>query len=86
MQNPVIKVHYSLLFTLVLSCFLGQLVNAIGLIIVLLSHELGHIVFIKIFKVKIKKITFSLVGGFMDIDLNYVTPLKKSLIFCGWHS
>lgn len=84
MRKPVIKIHISLILILLISCFIGQIKNALLMLLILLIHELGHLFFCILFRCKVKSITISMIGGVMDIDFSKANPLKKILIFCGW--
>ncbi len=81
MKKPVIKIHYSLLLVLIVSCFSGAFYNAIGMLLILFLHELGHIFLLYKFGGSLQKISFSLIGGMMDIDTSHISPLRRSLIF-----
>lgn len=75
-KMPKIKIHYSLLIYIILCTFTGFFKDFIIIFGILMFHELGHIMMIKLFKGKIKKITLSIIGGLMDIELtnNKIIP------------
>lgn len=52
----------------------SMLVIAISTIML---HELGHIVVIKFFKGRIKKVKFSIVGGVIDVELRTSVYTKR---------
>lgn len=81
MKNPQIKIHYSLIALLILACFIGKISTALAMLVILFIHELGHLIFLHLFKVKINKITFSMIGGMMDVNLEQLKGWQKLLIF-----
>ena len=82
-KTPKIKVHFSLIIYFVICLYVGFLKDFLIIFSILLFHELGHIFWIIIFNGKIKKITISLIGGLMDIELPNLKLLPKYLILCG---
>ena len=49
MKIAKIKIHYSLIFLLILSLFTGSFFKILGIIISILIHEFSHYVFLKLF-------------------------------------
>lgn len=80
MKYPKIKIHYTLIVYLVIALFTGFILEASLILIILLLHELGHIIMIYLYKGNIKQITLSLVGGLMDIELHNNKILPNLLV------
>lgn len=70
MKSIYKKVDISYLFLLVifLSLISGLFRDIITLFLVIIIHEIGHIITSKVFKWKIKKISIGLCGGFITYD------------------
>ena len=80
----IIKLNIFTIYFLIISFFCGLIKNSLIIIIIVLFHELGHILFLKIFRIKIKKIIIYPFGGitYVDKDINY--PINKELLIsCG---
>jgi stage IV sporulation protein FB len=66
---PIIKVNYLTYLLLLLIVFLcGYFKNAIIIMIIMLFHELGHVIFSYIFKYKILEINFYPFGGIIKYN------------------
>ncbi len=69
------------LYILILLAFLSGLFwNVIATIIIITIHELGHIIISKIFKWKIIKIHFGILGGYITYENNYNKPFIEELL------
>lgn len=82
-QMPKVKVHFSLVLYTFICLFTGFIKDFSIIILILLFHELGHIIFIKVFKGKIKCINLSLIGGLMDIETENKSLIQALLINFG---
>lgn len=82
-KMPKIKVHFSIILYFIICLYTGFLKDFLLILSILLFHELGHIIWIITFKGKIKKISFSLIGGLMDIEVPSLKLLPNALILCG---
>lgn len=79
MQNILNKIHisnYTYLFFL-LAFISGYIKNIIIIFFICIIHELGHVVFIKLFKYKINYIEILPFGGFTSIDKKINTSIFK---------
>lgn len=80
------KINYSFIFLLIFSLYTGYFKQLSLFVLCLLIHELGHILFIILFNVKIKKFNLSFYGGILELDNNQYNNLekyKKVLIYLG---
>ena len=80
MKIAKIKIHYSLVFLLILSLFTGSFFKILGIIISILIHEFSHYVFLKIFKVNVKNLELSIIGGILEINDKNISLIKRLLI------
>jgi stage IV sporulation protein FB len=80
MKIAKIKIHYSLIFLLILSLFTGSFFKILGIIISILIHEFSHYVFLKIFKVNVKNLELSIIGGILEINDKNISLIKRLLI------
>lgn len=71
------KINYSFYGLVILSLYTGYFNYLFLLILALLIHEIGHIIFIKIYKIKILNFSLSLYGGILKLDDNSYDLLKK---------
>lgn len=69
--SPLLLIYF---FLCVIFHQLKIFIIVIGTIIL---HEIGHIVAIKLFNGKIKKIKLSVIGGIMDVDIKREIYTKK---------
>lgn len=63
-----IKIHYSIYFVLFFSIVIGLYQEFFIVLFSFLFHELGHLLFLYIFKYKINKITIYPFGGVIDFN------------------
>ena len=78
------KVNYSFIFLVLFSLYIGYFKYLLIMLICLLIHEIAHIIFIKLFKIKITKFSLSLCGGLLEInnyEFNKLSIIKKVLIY-----
>lgn len=80
---PKIRLHYSLIIYILVCLFSGFLKDFIFIFGILLFHELGHIIFTKLFNGNIKQINFSLIGGLMNIEFNNHHLIPQTLVYFG---
>ena len=62
MKMPKIKFHLSLLLFIIISIFSGFFKELILILLILILHELGHIITILLLKGNIREINLTLVG------------------------
>lgn len=75
-----VVIHPLCYFFLLLSLFAGQIKFVLIICIILLFHELGHIIMLKHFKRKITKITVLPFGGIISIDSYISEPIEEDLL------
>ena len=80
MKIAKIKIHYSLVFLLFLSLFTESFFKILGIIISILIHEFSHYVFLKLFKVNVKNLELSIIGGILEINDKNISLIKRLLI------
>lgn len=80
MKIAKIKIHYSLIFLLILSLFTGSFFKIVGIIISILIHEFSHYIFLRIFKVDVKNLELSIIGGILEIYDKNISLSKRLLI------
>lgn len=80
MKWPKIKIHFSLIAFFILSILFNNFKSFIIIYLVIILHELGHIVFIKIKKGKVFEISFSALGASMKTNC-----LNSQLVNFGRH-
>ena len=78
-----IKFHYTLLFFICLGLICGIYKKLLIIYTLIMFHELGHLLFIKIFKRKINKITVLPFGGIIDYQNNDNMPLYQDFLING---
>lgn len=61
-------IHPSIIILLLIGLFGGFLNELIIFLIITFLHEIGHLISAKIFKVKCRKITLTIIGGFIELD------------------
>ena len=76
----IIKVNILTLYFLLLLFLCGFIKIGLIILFVVLFHELGHVIFIKLFKYKIIDITIYPFGGITKIDKDINTPPNKELL------
>lgn len=80
------KIDYSLLLGLLLFLFSGLFVEILLIYLVVLMHELGHILFMKLFNCKISNINLKLVGCVVEVSkIKNLNKIKKFMINIGRH-
>lgn len=77
------KIHYSFLLLLLFSFFLGLIKEMFLIIFVLLIHEIGHLLFIILFKNSISNIIIYPFGGVINYELKNDFIYKELLITLG---
>lgn len=77
------KICYSFYFLLLLILFSPKQYIVYKLIICLFVHELGHLLFIWLFKYKYSKIEISIFGIFMELNKNKQIFYKDLIIYLG---
>ena len=79
-----IKMHIGFVLFCVLAGCCGFFIEALGIGITILLHELGHIFWIVIFGGEVESITLSLIGGVVKANTNPIhEKWKKVLINMG---
>lgn len=74
------KINYLTLYFLLISFLCGYIKYAIIIFLIVLFHELGHVVICKIFKYKIKSIEIFPFGGVTKIDKLLNNSIIKDLL------
>ena len=75
-----IKIHYSLLFLLAISLFTGSFFKILGIIFSIFLHEISHFIFLRMYKVNIKYLELSVIGGILEIEEINLSLSKKLII------
>ena len=75
------KIHLSFIITSVIFLLSPYQLFYIKLLFAIIIHELGHIIIIKLFKLKIKSLTLYSFGFIMDIEYYKKTFIKELLIY-----
>ena len=79
-----LRVDYSLLLILFINLFTGFFKEIILIYLIIILHEFGHILFIKIFKKRIEYIRITIFGLYVKTEkLNDLSKIKKTLINFG---
>lgn len=78
-----IKIHFSLFILLTIALIAGFLTEACLFLLIIIFHELGHLLFLIIFKGEIKQITFTAVGGIIELKSVPLSISKSFLINTG---
>ena len=79
-----LRVDYSLLLILFINLFTGFFKEIILIYLIIILHEFGHILFIKIFKKRIEYIRITIFGLYVKTEkLNDLSKIKKTLINIG---
>lgn len=79
----VFKINYSFYFLFILILFSPKQYLFLKILLCLFIHELFHILFVFIFKYKVRKIELSVFGFFMELDKNKNLFYKDLLIYLG---
>lgn len=69
MKN-IFKIHFSFLIFMLIFLFSGYINYVVIFMLIITSHELGHIIMIKILGYKINKITIYPMGGVITTNIN----------------
>lgn len=80
------KINYSFFFLCLFSLYIGYFNYLLLFLLSLLIHEIGHLLFIKIYNIKINSFSLSLYGGCLNINqiqYNSTKKYKKLLIYSG---
>ncbi len=80
MKIAKIKIHYSLVFLLILSLFTGSFFKILGIIISILIHEFSHYIFLRLFRVNVKNLELSIIGGILEINNKNISLIKRLII------
>ena len=78
--NNKVKIHYSFYIFFLLCIFTGNTINFLIFTLSILFHEIFHVLMGLILKVKTNSIELYCLGGFCDINLNNINPVKKLVI------
>lgn len=78
--NPLFKVNIATYFLILTFLFTGLIKNIIIIYIIILFHELGHILIIKFLKYQIIKIDIYPMGGLTSINKPINTSFKDDLL------
>ena len=79
-----IKIHIGFILFCVLAGCCGFFVEALGIGIIIILHELGHIFWIIIFGGHVESISLSLIGGVVKANIDTINEKwKKVLINMG---
>lgn len=79
-MNKIIHVHYSVYILLIFSLFLLNLHKFLIYLLIIFIHELFHMFACLCFRLKPKKIELTIIGGFIDIPLYLLSPLKRLIV------
>ena len=75
-----IKLHYSLLGIVLLFIFSGLYIEILLFFLIIILHECGHIISLKIFKQNINTFNITLVGGILDVEYKNLNILKEVIV------
>lgn len=78
-----IKIHYSLILLFIFSVLLGIYTKFLLVLFILLSHEIGHIIFLNLFNVKIYEIKIYPFGAIIKYLDDNLSNNKNLLIYMG---
>ena len=76
----IIKVNFLSIYFLLLLFLCGYLKVGLIIFFIILLHELGHVIFIKLYKYKIESITIYPFGGVTKIYKDINTPIKREIL------
>ncbi len=63
-----IKIHYSVIFLLIISLFSGNFFRITLLFLSIVVHELSHYFIMRKYNVKIKRLELSIIGGILEYE------------------
>ena len=75
-----IKINIATWFILIVSFLCGYINYSLIILMIILCHELGHIITIKLFHYKINKIEIFPFGGVIKLEKDLNTPVYKELL------
>lgn len=75
-----LKLHYSLIGILFIFIFSGLYIEILLFFTVIILHELGHIVVLKILGQKINSFNITIVGGLLDVDYKNLSIFGEVII------
>lgn len=75
-----LKVNPLVYFLLFLACTTGEIKRFLIILLIILTHEIGHILVAKFYKYKIIKIELMPFGGTTTLDKDINSPLKEEII------
>ena len=89
------KINFSFIILVLFSLYIGYFNKLFLFLICLFIHEIGHIITVILFKVKIKKFSLSIFGGVLELDekdynnlicfkkiIIYISGIIMNIIFC----
>lgn len=76
----IIKINILTYYFLLLLFLCGFIKNGLIILFIVIFHEFGHVLFIKLFKYKIIDITIYPFGGITKIDKDVNTPTNRELL------
>lgn len=79
MRNTLVKIDLTTYFFLFLCFLAGYIKHALILFFIVFLHELGHVLFIKLFGYRIVKVTLYPFGGYTTIDKKINTSITKDI-------
>lgn len=65
---PKINIHPSVIILLLISLFSGFIKELVIFLSITFLHELGHFIAAKFYGISSKRITLTMIGGFIDLD------------------
>ena len=80
LNMKIIKINFLTIYFLLLLFLCGYLKVGLIIFFIVIFHELGHILFIKLFNYKIVSINIYPFGGITKINKDINTPVNKELI------
>ncbi len=80
LNMKIIKVNFLTIYLLLIMFLCGYLKIGVIAIFIVIFHELGHVLFIKLFKYQIIEITIYPFGGITKISKDINTPVVKELL------
>ena len=80
LNMKTIKINFLTIYFLLLLFLCGYLKVGLIIFFIVIFHELGHILFIKLFNYKIVSINIYPFGGITKINKDINTPVNKELI------
>ena len=75
-----VRFHYSYILLVLSFILCGYFINIILFTLIILFHELGHLIMAKMNGYNINKITIYPYGGLINLDIKRNSPIKKELI------